>query len=33
MSKLEFRGYEILSADLGAENYMPDIKNVDYIHA
>ena len=33
MSKLEFRGYEMLSADLGAENYMPDIKNVDYIHA
>lgn len=33
MSKLEFKGYEILAADLGAENYMPDIKNVDYIHA
>lgn len=33
MSKLEFKEIEIMAADLGAENYMPDIKNVDYIHA
>ena len=33
MSSLKFREYEICAADLGAENYMPDIKNVEYIHA
>lgn len=33
MTKLEFRDYEIMAADLGAENYMPDIKNVEYLHA
>ena len=33
MSTLKFSDYEIPAADLGAENYMPDIKNVEYIHA
>lgn len=33
MSTLDFRDYEILAADIGVENYMPDIKNVEYIHA
>ena len=33
MSKLIFGDYEILSADLGEENLMPDIKNIEYIHA
>ncbi|MBR7163362.1 MAG: DUF5107 domain-containing protein [Clostridia bacterium] len=31
MTKLTFEDYEILSADLGEENMLPDIKNVDYL--
>lgn len=33
MGTLQFCDYDILSADLGEENRMPDIKNVKYIHA
>ena len=33
MSELRFEDFSIISADLGQENYMPDINNVEYIHA
>lgn len=33
MSTLEFRDYEILSAQMVSENTMPDIGNVRYIHS
>lgn len=33
MTELRFEDYEIIAADLGDENLMPDIKNVEYIHA
>ena len=33
MATLQFTDYLILAADLGSDNMMPDIKNVDYIHA
>ncbi len=33
MGTLKFCDYEIMAADLGQENYMPDIGNVEYIHA
>ena len=33
MTTLSFEPYEIMSASLGEENPMPDLKNVSYIHA
>ncbi len=33
MTTLRFEPYEMPAADLGAENPMPDLKNVSYIHA
>ena len=33
MTTLRFAPYEIMAAELGAENPMPDLKNVSYIHA
>ena len=33
MTTLKMTEYTMPAADLGGENLMPDIKNVEYIHA